>query len=419
MAKSPSGNPLARLVPEVLQFTSSPFVLRDDLTSLLKVHRARVPEAVIFYGARILEVLTAVALQSVQLPADANPFGNLDLLQQYDLISTATRYWAHALRRLGNDVRHIQRQVVVEEADLAVSFVEDLLGWFFCRLPHGLRLPALTQDGKPLGASGRVNLQAMIALLDQEDADTAALLELWGEGRNRLFLKTPALAAVLAEKLLDCQQPQQALLVLESARKTFGEDQRLCQLLGLYWSRTGELSRAVALLEPIWAAHRDDEETSGILAGVYKRRWLKDRKQLEWLQKAHKLYSQVWERAKKTSPYLGINSATTALWLENRPAAQQVADEVQTVLLERAKKLSHGADPDLALNYWDQATLAESQLLLGQFERSRQTYLRAFQQHARQLANIAVSKSQAFEILQSLGPPAPSGKEFFESGTGP
>ncbi len=68
----------------------------SDLRSLVEVRRAAAWEAVVFYAARILEVLTAEALEAVELPADPNSFHNLDLLQQYNLIPTTTRYWAHA-----------------------------------------------------------------------------------------------------------------------------------------------------------------------------------------------------------------------------------------------------------------------------------------------------------------------------------
>ena len=147
MENHPQDDVLSRLAPEVRDYALPHFVLGDDLRSLIEVGRAAAWEAVVLYAARILEVLTAEALVAVELPANPNSFHNLDLLEQYNLMPTTTRYWAHALRRLGNDVRHIDRRITGDDAELAIGFVERVLHWFFCGFAHGQRLPSLTKDG--------------------------------------------------------------------------------------------------------------------------------------------------------------------------------------------------------------------------------------------------------------------------------
>ena len=159
----------------------------------------------------------------------------------------------------------------------------------------------------------------------------------------------------------------------------------------------------------------DDEETVGLLAGVYKRRWLTRREEEEWLSKAFRLYSRGWDAGKKASPYLGINAATTALWLGRKAESRRIAAEVGQRLLDRAGRLARfRADRDLALNYWDHATLAEAQLLLGQWGRSRRTYCAAFRLHADQTQNVAVSRAQAVEGLTAQGMSAPAAESFFD-----
>src|SRR5437764_15081333 len=90
---------LERLDPAVAGWSTPQFVLRDNLERLGRVHGVDAPEATIFYAARILEALAAAALGTVGLEPSSNVFSNLDALQQFNLIPTSTRYWAHALRR--------------------------------------------------------------------------------------------------------------------------------------------------------------------------------------------------------------------------------------------------------------------------------------------------------------------------------
>src|SRR5687768_7704395 len=91
---------LDQLRPEVLTYSGGHYVLRNDLEMLSRVYQAGAPEATIFYAARILEVLAADALKKAGLPVSSTPLPNLATLADFNLIPTATRYWAHALRRL-------------------------------------------------------------------------------------------------------------------------------------------------------------------------------------------------------------------------------------------------------------------------------------------------------------------------------
>jgi tetratricopeptide (TPR) repeat protein len=258
-------------------------------------------------------------------------------------------------------------------------------------------------------------LPLLVAAFDRPDQELGRLAEQCVGGQWPAFLKTPAVPAVLAEELLARNQDALAYQVLTGAVCVFAEDLRLRQLTGLYWSRTGDFDEAIRCLEPLYERWRDDEETVGLLAGVYKRRWRANREQEEWLAKAFRLYSRGWEAGKKVSSYLGINAATTALWLGKDMVSRRIAAEVCQRLLERTERLARfRAGRDLALNYWDQVALAEAQLLLGQWSQARRTYRDAFRLHADQTENIAVSRRQAIEGLEALGISAHDAASFFD-----
>src|SRR5437016_2116293 len=93
---------LKRLMPAVAEYETEHFHLHEDLEHLDRVRRVGAPEAAVLYCARILEALAMAALRTVGLEPSPNVFSNLDTLQQYNLLPTATCYWAHALRRTGN-----------------------------------------------------------------------------------------------------------------------------------------------------------------------------------------------------------------------------------------------------------------------------------------------------------------------------
>jgi len=396
---------LQRLAAEVQGYDSGRFQLSGDLQGLARVRQAAAPEAIVFYCARILEALAADALRNVKLEPSPNVFCNLDALQQYNLIPMPTLYLAHALRRSGNMVRHIHRRLHPREPELALLFTERWLQWFFQDYRHGLKLRCLTCDGGPLGLSGQARLRKLLADLEELDQHVDDLLSPGGNGLDGELLWAPALPAVLAEMLLERGKNAEAHTVLEIALKEFPDDLRLNQLLGLYYSRTGNYDK-VECLEPFFQRHADDDETAGITAGVYKRRWMKDRTCKNWLEKSQRSYRQGWKQSQKACAYLGINAATTALWLGRSEEAKKLAGEVRKHLLGRAAILrdQETTDPDVGLNYWDQVTVAEAELLLGNLAEARKIYNKAFAMYDQeQAANTAVTRQQLETLLPYVG----------------
>jgi tetratricopeptide (TPR) repeat protein len=403
-------DPLRRLAPEVRAFSHERFVLGDDLQRLAAVRKAGAPEAVILYAARILEVLAAAALHAVRLPPTANLFGNLDLLERYNLIPAATRHGAHALRRQGNAVRHVGRLVTHDDADLSVGFTHVVLRWYFCTHPRGPKLRALTDKGFAIDSDG--DYRELLAALGHDDADVAALADRYLADDLGRFARTPVLPAVLVERLLDRNDGPRARSVLDRASRIWPEDLRLRQLDGLHLSRSGWLDEAIERLETLEKSSAEDEETVGILAGAYKRRWQAERGDLEALKRAHRLYRGGWERARKTSTYLGINAATTALWLGRTDESQRTAADVLSLFEKRATAAADAGLHDITPGPWDLVTFAEARLLLGEIDAAAESYQAAFRAAPPGWAGIEVSRKQAAEDLRSLGNAGPDVDRF-------
>jgi hypothetical protein len=393
--------PLGRLAQEPLQYATARFVLRNDLERLIGVRRADAPEAVILYCARILEALSADAIGHLGLEPSANVFSNLELLEYLNRLDTAARYWAHALRRLGNQIRHIQRCISREEADLAVQFAERWLEWYFCRFSHGLRLTSLTQNQAPLGLSLREEEDRLLRLVEELETQPgragAELLD------APAFLQTPILPAAAAEVLLGQKRGPEALRLLEAALERFPDDVRLRQLMGLHWRRAGALDRALAYLLPLCADSARDEETAGIVAAIRKQQWLDSRDNHVLLADAHRGYGEAWNASGKRNTWLGINAAATALFLGKVTLTRRLAAEVRSTLRDRAARLpSTLRGTEFAFNYWDEVTLAESHLVIGERTAAERLYSEAFARHAGRTGDIETTLRQKAQIESAL-----------------
>jgi hypothetical protein len=170
--------------------------------------------------------------------------------------------------------------------------------------------------------------------------------------------------------------------------------------MGLYWSRLGKLEQALEWLGPLYARHPNDDETAGITAGVHKRRWLADRSRSDDLQRSQRAYREAYKGSGKRSTYLGINTATTALFLGKRDEARRLAREVEELLRQRAAVLPGELND---LDFWDAVTLAEARLLQGDRAGAEALYRSVFTRYAGlREGDIAVARAQMEEILKAL-----------------
>jgi hypothetical protein len=401
-----------RLVPQVAGYQAEGYSLASDLVHLNSVRGIGATEATIFYSARILEVLSSAAVQAAGIAPSASAFANLETLTQFNFVPTTTLYWANGLRRLGNDVRHILRHHTPADADLAALFAERWIEWFFCQFRLGAKLPAITTDGNCLLAAGDARLAMFLKSVDACDFDPVAQVS--AKESEPPYMIAATLAAVITDLLLCRGEIDLAFSVLEPALAKFPEDLRIQQLSVLAWKRRGDLKKAVEKATPLIGRTRDDDETAGIIAGVYKQLYL-NAGEADMLQKSNRAYLGGWEGSKCSNAYLGINAAATALWLGRAADSRRLAGDVRQLLLRRVDAVAKAGDKQmLAASYWDEVTLAEAELLTGELSAAKERYQAAFAGQAKSKGNIKVATDQAQRHLTPLGLTL-SGKDFFSS----
>ncbi len=373
------------------------FSLVQDLQRMGEMHHLGADAAVVFYAGRVLEVLSTRALERVGLDATGRLYERLNLLQACGLLSTERGYWAHALRRLGNDARHLLRATVPTDAALALVCTERLLDWFFTRW----RFADETADALPQLPLAQETRAIVLALEDPQTDLHVLAADLFGP-RAHLGFSTPVFAAVIGEKFIERDEHPAARRLLHAAWDRHLDDLRLPLLIGLSYSREGLLDEARTALEALYANRyfRRDTELLGILAGVYKRLWQRTPARGDLLRKAAALYHEGWAW-NDANAYLGINAATTALLMGESARAHAIAGEVLQRLRAHWRRREYFAvDGAAGWGYWAQVTLAEAELLCGHWAPARNHFLAAFARHADRESAIASTRQQLALILR-------------------
>ncbi len=426
-----SGSPLD---PRIVAFRTEAFDLGEDLGNLVIVHRQGLIEATVFYGARILEALSAEAVGALGLGRSRNAYSNLTRLAELNLMPAPVPWWAHALRRLGNETRHLHRRHQPSDSNLAVLFTERWLEWYFCSFELGLRLEGIVDPSEesPLRAAAAPDLGAVVEALDcsARSKETDAFDAILEAEVVTHFHRAPVLAGVAVEVLLSRERFEDADRLLAQSLAAHPDDLRLRQLQALHLSRTGELERARDGLEPLVRDGRDDPETMGILAGVYKRIWRRDPEDRAALGRSQRTYRSGWKRARGSSTYLAVNAAATSLWLGRHDEARAMAEDCRRVLEERREVMARflGAGQG-ALGFWDLMTSAETNVILGRFGDARREYAAAFERFAERTGDLQVVREQLARNLEALGlaasaeefcslPAPPGGEPFLVGVTG-
>ena len=360
--------------------------------------------------ARVLEALSANALSVVGMKASENAFSNLDTLEKYSLLTMGSLYSAHALRRLGNKARHIQEELTVEHAELALALTEQVLQWFFfLELPNKPAVDRLCRDERCLQLATDVALREALTEAELVGRTWPSGWAELPEQQRTALLRTPQPAAIVAEmwqdRGRDMAKAAGDLLRDALAFDRLRNDLRLRQLHSLALSRNGELEKARDKIEELRPSDSDDEETVGIAAGIYKRIWQREPEAKQPLAKSHKLYLKGWKKSKQASAYLGINAATTALWLGKPDESRQLATDVAKLLSGRAERLQQCGCADIRADYWTQASLAEALLLQGQLPPAAAAYRTAFEQYPDNQGDFRVTRTQLQAIAQALSIP--------------
>ena len=194
-------------------------------------------------------------------------------------------------------------------------------------------------------------------------------------------LPTSAAKLRVAEALIGAGWLASALETLPPA----DESLRARQLRALALSKLQEDHQAIDLLEPLVAdaGEQIDAETAGILGGVYKRMWQRNRQPIR-LAQSLETYEVAYQRS--GAPYLGINVATLALLSGDPDKSERAAREVLAKLGGRA---------EAELDGWERATLGEAYSCLGERDEGIRWYKRAAVKTVRRPQELAVMRRQA------------------------
>ncbi|MEO8564932.1 MAG: TRAFs-binding domain-containing protein [Betaproteobacteria bacterium] len=174
----------------------------------------------------------------------------------------------------------------------------------------------------------------------------------------------------------------------------------LLYLGALAHARSGASKRAHALLDQAEAAAGNGQEHLADILSLRGRLW-KDAYQRApdkpegrtMAERARQEYLAAY--ALEHDVYPGINAATLSLLLGDRPAALTLAQQIVARLTGLPSRRT----------LWDDATLGEAQLVLGQFDRAAQSYASAYAQSAGDAGSVATMRRQ-LQLLARVVPQA-------------
>ncbi|MBL7863408.1 MAG: DUF4071 domain-containing protein [Cyclobacteriaceae bacterium] len=137
---------------------------------------------------------------------------------------------------------------------------------------------------------------------------------------------------------------------------------RLQQLFALAVSKSGVPKAAMEFLEPVYKQHPDDQETAGIMGGIYKEIFRKEQ-DTRYALMSRDTYLKNFVTTR--SYYTGINAATMSAIAGQAGRGREIAAEVIQLIGD------HPSD------FWQQVTLAEAYLLTKERDKALAGYFEA------------------------------------------
>ena len=248
--------------------------------------------------------------------------------------------------------------------------------------------PAAVKLAAKVDEQMKDGLSSVKACRDAGDAD--ALLALTGTD-DMAWTGSPMLACAAAEGLIAMKKIPEALRVLDRAEQAFPKAVRPKQLRGLALARSGETMKAQLVLGKLYAAGEIGPETLGILGRTWMDRYNQTGERT-FLLKSRDLYRQAFE-AFPSDYYTGVNAASKSLRAGEKETAAQLAQRVQKLV----------GDQPAPGDYWKTATVAEVQLLQGNFDAAAQLYEAAVLAAPLDHGSHQSSHRQARLLLAALG----------------
>lgn len=249
-------------------------------------------------------------------------------------------------------------------------------------------------------ASEGISIVELRKILDGPPPPKLAELAAFWESRDRSHKPGgPEVYTLLGERFLKMGEPLFAHDVIDEGLGFFPGEVRLQQLLALALARSGAPGEANSILERLYQAGHTDEETISLLARTHKdlaERSVDSQRRQEHLQKARELYARA--HGLHRGYYGGINAATIALLLGDRPYAKKMAEIVREVCKQELEQLAETKGDA----YWATATLGEAALLLGEWDEAEEWYCRAAALAGKRYGDLHSTRRNARLILEYL-----------------
>jgi hypothetical protein len=203
---------------------------------------------------------------------------------------------------------------------------------------------------------------------------------------------TPVLRCEAAECMIKLEQHDDALTVLEGIEADFPGALRPKQLKGLALARAGRTEEAQQVLGELEAAGSRDPETLGIYARTWMDRYKATGNKL-FLRRSRNLYLLAFDHT-PSDTYVGINAASKSVMLGEPDIGRELATKVAALVGTSA----------VAGDYWKTATVAEIQLLAGNYDQARKLYQNAVDGAPAALGDHRSTRNQVRELMKHLTP---------------
>lgn len=260
--------------------------------------------------------------------------------------------------------------------------------------------------GQPLSDdSVRFAAELDQAAKDQENKINAAkgngnadrLINLFEEG-GLPWKVSSVLGCQAAHALIKLKRSEDALRILTPLEKQFSNAIRPKQLRALALLRSdteANLSEAQEILGTLYENNERDPETVGMYARTFMDRFLES-DNLLMLRRSRDLYEEAFEHA-ADDYYTGINAAAKSVFLGSESdvkKGREIAERVRLIV----------GDEPVRNDYWQSATIAEVQLILGNFDHAAEIYSNAVATAPTEVGEHERTWLQASALMEKLDP---------------
>ena len=261
------------------------------------------------------------------------------------------------------------------------------------RLMFGLQGLPLPADAVALASEVDQTTAIALARIQaaRESGDVEALVDL-GASASLAWQCSAQLGSNVVDALIAIKKYDEALTVVEKLNKSFPKSIRPKQLEALAYARKGDWRHAQALLGELYFLGSRDPETLGMYARTWRDRYAESRDRLH-LRKARDLYAEAFKAA-PSDYYTGINAATNSVLLGDLTAATTYAQAVEKIV---------GSEPKPG-DYWMTATVADLQLIKGDYDRAAEIYGAAIAMAPEAKGNHESTLGQARRLMEKLQP---------------